>query len=157
MKRISRRLAGLALAGLWAATVPALGAGQNRSLGTGPAYELIGKVAVMHEGRVKPLDTVAREEIKQVYHRETIKLRNLNDEVEAILDPQSRAKKGAAGSQVEEWGPVGAFIGWTMSPEYWDDQPFILVDYLPLRRQDHGGDPHHAAKRDRRQIHDRRR
>ena len=36
---------------------------------------------------------------------------------------------------MEEWGPVGAFIGWTISPEYWDDQPFILVDYLPLRRR----------------------
>jgi hypothetical protein len=128
MKRVGRRIAGLALAGLWAAVIPAQGADQARSLGTGPAYELIGKVAVMHEGRVKPLDTVAREEIKQVYHRETIKLRDLNDEVEAILDPQTHAQKGAAGSRVAQWGPVGAFIGWTISPEYWDDQPFILVD-----------------------------
>src|SRR5262249_46305474 len=34
----------------------------------------------------------------------------------------------------EKWGPVGAFLGWTVRPEFWDDQPFILVDYLPLRR-----------------------
>ena len=135
MKRIAIRLGGLALAGLWAAVIPAQGADEVRSLGTGPAYEAIGKVAVMHEGRVKPLDTVAREEIKQVYHRETMKLRGLNDEIEAIVEPQSHAKKSDAGSRVEKWGPVGAFIGWTISPEYWDDQPFILVDYLPLRRR----------------------
>jgi ABC-type transport system involved in cytochrome c biogenesis permease subunit len=135
MNRFSRRLGGLALAGLWAAVIPAQGADELQSKGTGPAYESIGKVAVMHEGRVKPLDTVAREEIKQVYHRETMKLRDLNDEVEAILDPQGHAKKAAAGSRVAKWGPVGAFIGWTLSPEYWDDQPFILVDYLPLRRK----------------------
>ena len=30
---------------------------------------------------------------------------------------------------------MGAFLGWTVSPEFWDDQPFILVDYLPLRRR----------------------
>ena len=39
-------------------------------------YDQIGKVAVMHEGRVKPLDTVAREEVKQVYSRETITIRD---------------------------------------------------------------------------------
>ena len=65
-----------------------------KSPGTGPAYELIGKVAVMHEGRVKPLDTVAREEVKQVYGRETIKLRDPREEIEKILDPESHARKG---------------------------------------------------------------
>ena len=29
---------------------------------------------------------------------------------------------------------MGAFIGWSVVPEFWDEQPFILVDYLPLRR-----------------------
>ena len=107
-----------------------------KSPGTGPAYELIGKVAVMHEGRVKPLDTVAREEVKQIYGRETIKLHDPREEIEKILDPESHARQRPPPERpVENWGPVGAFIGWTVSPEFWDDQPFILVEYLPLRRR----------------------
>ena len=57
------------------------------------------------------------------------------EEIEKILDPESHARKAAAGSTVEKWGPVGAFVGWTVNPEFWDDQPFILVEYLPLRRR----------------------
>jgi len=87
-----------------------------RKLGVGPAYEQIGRVAVMHQGRVKPLDTVAREEVKHVFSRETIKL----------LDDENRV--------VETWGPVGAFVDWIVRPDFWDSRPFILVDYLPLKR-----------------------
>ena len=87
----------------------------------------------MHEGRVKPLDTVAREEVKQIYGRETIKLRDPHEEVEKILDTETSSKPASEWT-VETWGPVGAFLDWTVRPEFWDDQPFILVDYLPLRR-----------------------
>jgi ABC-type transport system involved in cytochrome c biogenesis permease subunit len=135
MRRIGKLLGGLALAGLWAAVLPARGADDARSPGSGPAYELIGKVAVMHEGRVKPLDTVAREEVKQIFGRETIKLREPDEEIEKILDPESHARKAASGSTVAKWGPVGAFIGWTVNPEFWDEQSFILAEYLPLRRR----------------------
>ena len=135
MRRIGKLLGGLALAGMWAAVLPARAADDAKSPGAGPAYELIGKVAVMHEGRVKPLDTVAREEVKQIYGRETIKLRDPSDEIEKILDPDGHARKTASGSAVEKWGPVGAFVGWTVNPEFWDDQPFILAEYLPLRRR----------------------
>ena len=54
---------------------------------------------------------------------------------------------------VENWGPVGAFLGWTVRPEFWDDQPFILVDYLPLRRRSWPTRPI-AAQGDRRQGDD---
>ena len=135
MRRISERLGGLALAGIWAALLPAYAGEDAKSPGAGPAYELIGKVAVMHEGRVKPLDTVAREEVKQIYGRETIKLRDPKEEIETIIDPEGRARKASSGATVEKWGPVGAFLGWTVNPEFWDDQSFILAEYLPLRRQ----------------------
>jgi ABC-type transport system involved in cytochrome c biogenesis permease subunit len=135
MRRFDKRLVGLALAGMLAAVLPAKGSEEVSPPGSGRAYELIGKVPVMHEGRVKPLDTVAREEVKQVYSRETIKLRDPNEEIEKILDPESHARKAEAGTSVAKWGPVGAFVGWTVNPEFWDDQPFILVDYLPLRRR----------------------
>lgn len=84
-------------------------------LGEGTAYQQLGKVAVMHAGRVKPLDTVAREEVKHVFGRETIKLRDAKGEV------------------VETWGPVAALFDWMVRPEVWDDRAFILVDYFPLR------------------------
>ncbi|MGO9470955.1 MAG: cytochrome c biogenesis protein [Isosphaeraceae bacterium] len=134
MRRIGRDIGALLLAGMLAASIPARGAEEVKSLGTGPSYELLGKVAVMHEGRVKPLDTVAREEVKQVYSRETIKLADPREEIARILDPASAPRKDAPQPVIEKWGPVGAFLGWTIDPENWDDKPFILVDYLPLRR-----------------------
>ena len=110
---------GIVFAGALCTDLPARGGeakAKVRVLGEGPAYEQVGKLAVMHTGRVKPLDTVAREEVKHVFGRETIKLHD------------------AAGEVVETWGPVGAFLDWMVRPEFWDDQSFILVDYLPLRQ-----------------------
>ena len=80
MRRIGKLIAGLVLAARWR-RAPRPAAEKVETPGTGPAYELVGKVPVMHEGRVKPLDTVAREEVKQVYGRETIKLRDPHEEV----------------------------------------------------------------------------
>jgi ABC-type transport system involved in cytochrome c biogenesis permease subunit len=134
MKQISKRLVGLVLAGAFAALVPAQAGDERKSPGTGPSYELLGKVAVLHEGRIKPLDTVAREEVKQIYGRETIKLHDPAEEVDKVIDPAGASKPGSE-RPVQSWGPVGAFLDWIIVSEFWDDQPFILVDYLPLRRQ----------------------
>lgn len=84
--------------------------------GYGPAYEAIGRLPIMHTGRVKPLDTVAREEIKVIHSRETIKLRDEDGKV------------------VATWSPVAAFLDWSARPDFWDDQRFILVEYLPLKQ-----------------------
>ncbi|MDG3002691.1 cytochrome c biogenesis protein [Paludisphaera mucosa] len=122
MRRYGRLLVGTGLCGLLVVTVAAVtppgheGAGPAK-LGVGPAYDRIGRVAVMHNGRVKPLDTVAREEVKQVFGRETVKLLDDRNEV------------------AETWTPVAAFVDWIVRPEFWDSQPFILVDYLPLKRK----------------------
>ncbi|MEJ7636749.1 MAG: cytochrome c biogenesis protein CcsA [Singulisphaera sp.] len=115
MRRFRWLILGLALApGLdrpsAAATAPA-------KVGVGPAYEQLGKLAVMHSGRIKPLDTMAREEVKQIFGRETIKLHDAEGEVTAT------------------WGPVAAFFDWSVRPDFWNDQPIILVDYLPLKRR----------------------
>ena len=136
MNRISTRLVAVLLAGLFAGFVPAHASPEpkQKSPGTGRAYELLGKVAVLHEGRIKPLDTVAREEVKQIYGRETIKLHDPAEEIAKILEPAA-ALKPAAEPTVQAWGPVGAFLDWIVVPESWDDQAFILVDSLPLRRR----------------------
>src|SRR5579883_267078 len=134
MRRTSKLFAGLIVAGFASAGLAAQAAETVQRPGTSPAYEQLGKVAVMHEGRIKPLDTVAREEVKQVYGKETVVVRDPREEVEKIVDPESFNRPGATSWTVEKWGPVAAFLGWTVRPEFWDDQPFILVDYLPLRR-----------------------
>lgn len=121
MKRFGRVLAGFGFAALCGALLAAAPAEEGSKapskLGVGPAYEQMGRIAVMHQGRVKPLDTVAREEIKQIFGRETIK----------ILDDSNRV--------VETWSATGAFADWLARPEYWNDQPFILIDYQPLKRE----------------------
>ncbi|MFO0910219.1 MAG: cytochrome c biogenesis protein CcsA [Isosphaeraceae bacterium] len=89
-----------------------------RALGRGAAYDSLAKLAVLHEGRIKPLDTLAREEVRQIFGRETIKL--VDDTRENVV--------------VETWGPTAAMLDWAVRPEFWDDQPIILVEYLPLKR-----------------------
>ena len=132
MTRTGKLLAGLILAGDSGGRPSRTRADEAiEPQGVGPAYEQLGKVAVMHEGRVKPLDTVAREEVKQVYSRETITLRDPREEIAKLLDPERYNKLGGTACR-SRWGPVSAFLGWTVRPEFWDDQPFILVDYLPL-------------------------
>ena len=129
MRTIDRRIGSFVLAGICLAGIRARGAEEVKSLGSGPSYDKIGKVAVMHEGRMKPLDTVAREEVKQVYSRETIKLPDPREEIAKILDDPAAARKEASNWVLEKWGPVGAFLGWTVDPGNWEDKAFILVDY----------------------------
>ena len=80
-------------------------------------YTALGQLAVMRDGRIKPLDTLARMEVRKIYGRNSIKL----------TDPE--------GQPLGTWGPVAAFFDWTARPEFWDDQDFILVEYLPLKEK----------------------
>ena len=89
---------------------------EPKAFGTGAAYATLGKLAVMHEGRIKPFDTLAREEVKQIFGRETIKLLNSENKVDAT------------------WAPVAAMFDWSVRPKFWNDQPIILVEYVPLKR-----------------------
>jgi ABC-type transport system involved in cytochrome c biogenesis permease subunit len=119
MKTAKRRIPWLGLAlvaavaapGAAPAPAPAPAVG-----GPGSAYETLARLVVMHEGRRKPLDTVAREEVKLVYSREAVKL----------FDPQGKVRAS--------WGPVAALFGWSVNPEFWDEQDIVLVEYLPLKQ-----------------------
>src|SRR5262245_14273441 len=125
MRRFAKYPAGLVLTAVLASGLTARAAETVERPGTGPAYDQLGHVAVMHAGRVKPLDTVAREEVKQIYGRETIAIHDPREEVAKILDPEASSKAGGTEWKVEKWGPVGAFLGWTVRPEFWDEQPFV--------------------------------
>ena len=92
------------------------------ALGTGLAYRILGRLGLMHEGRIKPFDTVAREEIKGIYTRETIKL------------------PAADGRPATTWTPVAALLDWAVRPQFWDEQPIIAVEYLPLKQKIFAGE-----------------
>ena len=115
MRRFIGPWVGLALAlGLGPALPPRASAAE-----AAPAYryEALGKLAVMRDGRIKPLDTLARLEVRRIYGRNDIKL----------TDPE--------GHPLGTWGPVAAFFDWMARPEFWDDQDFIKVEYLPLKEK----------------------
>ena len=89
--------------------------------GSGHAYAILGDLPVKHRDRVKPLSSVAIEEIKLIHGRSTIKLR------------------GPRGKTTSSWEPVAALLDWSARPEFWDNQDFILVEYLPLEKPAHRG------------------
>lgn len=108
---------GLTLAAL-ALAAPALAVESPSKAGpNADAYEALGRLVVMHQGRRKPFDTVARQEVK------------------AITGLQSFEPVGPDGEEGPEWGPVAALFSWMNAPDYWDDQRFILAEYIPLRQQ----------------------
>ncbi len=126
---------GVVLASTFAAVGLARGAEkaskvEKVALGGGPAYEALGQLPMMHEGRVKPVDTVAREEIKLIYTRETIKLTSTKDGVETVAS----------------WSPVAAYFDWSSRPKFWDEQPIIAVEYLPLKRFLLADEIHHGLE-----------
>src|SRR5579864_1145340 len=84
--------------------------------GTGTAYDALGHMAVLHQGRVKPLDTMARQLIKEFYGSETI----------TLYDSEYRPSA--------KWEHVGALLDMTVRPDFWDDQKIIRVEFLPLKR-----------------------
>jgi len=117
MKRIGWLILGLPLS--WLAGLPAAGADVDKppALGEGSAYkQSLANLPVLNGGRKKPLDTLARQTVKLLFGRETI---TLHDD---------------ANEAVATWGPVAAYLDWSVRPEFWDDQSFILVEYVPLKR-----------------------
>ena len=110
MRRIKWLSFGLVLA-MTSAAVPA-----NPRVGSGHAYDILGDLPVMHRGRVKPLNSMAIEVVKLIYGRSTIEL------------------LGPDGKTTSTWEPVASLLDWSARPEFWDNQDFILVEYLPLQR-----------------------
>ncbi len=103
MRRFATPISRLALALAMATGLAARADETAETLGIGRAYERIGEVPVMHQGRIKPFDTVAREEVKQIFGRETIKLRDPRDEVAKILGTSNSTGDT---EKVQKWGPI---------------------------------------------------
>src|SRR5271169_3021786 len=65
------------------------------SVGSGHAYAILGDLPVKHRDRVKPLTSLAIEEVKLIYGRSTIKL------------------LGPDGKTTSSWEPVAALSDWS--------------------------------------------
>lgn len=133
MRRIGWFTAGVAL------LATALGAAPAREATRG--YDILGDIPILDiSGRVRPLQTLANEKVKGIYSRETIKLPGKD----RVVDDRSSFRKamdragnffvGRDAKVVEKWSPVAAMIDWSARPDFWNEQEFILVEYLPLKR-----------------------
>ena len=76
----------------------------------------------MHDGRIKPLDTVAREEVKQIYSREMISLTSggRQDRREVV----ARSPRSSTGRS----GPSSGTTSRSSSVEYLPLKRFILAE-----------------------------
>ncbi len=79
-------------------------------------------IGVFHNGRVKILDTLARETVKAVAGRRT------------FID--FLHSSGAAGETVTDYhyDPLFTMLDLVIDPSYYLDKPLLAVGYLPLRR-----------------------
>ena len=87
----------------------------SRAVDISPLRDL----AVLHNGRVKILDTLAREVIGQILGRK--------DYVDFDVDPNQREARRIA------YDPMFTFMDLCIDPGYYIDRPLIHVPYLPLR------------------------
>lgn len=118
VRMIVTTFVGVAFALAFAPATPAAPAEEPPKVyGDSEAYRILGELAVRHAGRIKPLDTQARQTVKEIYGREKVEL------------------FGPDGKPTEIWRPTAVLLDWSVRPDFWDDQEFILVEYLPLKRK----------------------
>lgn len=96
---------------------PATGEGteKKRALAAGVDLEPLRDLAVFHNGRVKILDTLARETVREIAGR-----RDYFEYVEA---------------RKVRFDPLFTFVDLTIDPGFYAAKPLIAVGYLPLRRE----------------------
>ncbi|GJQ29938.1 MAG: hypothetical protein HBSAPP03_18220 [Phycisphaerae bacterium] len=80
-------------------------------------------LAVSHNGRVKILDTLARETVRRLCGRAVYR--------EDELDPADHSGKRIT---TRKFDPLFTLLDVTIDPAYYIEKPLIGVEYLPLRR-----------------------
>lgn len=92
---------------------------QKRALAEAVDLGPLRDLAVFHDGRVKIIDTLARETVREIAGR--------RDYVEAA--------PGAEGKPVAvHFDPLFTFMDLVIDPWYYADKPLVGIEYLPLRR-----------------------
>lgn len=96
-----------------------VGTDDKRSFAAQVDLEPLRDLAVLNKGRVKILDTLARETVRDMLGR--------RDFVDFKVDAAGKADK-------KHYDPLFTFIDLIIDPAYYLDKPLIHVEYLPLRR-----------------------
>src|SRR5688572_10300698 len=81
-------------------------------------------LAVFHSGRVKILDTLARETVRRIAGRTNYQ----------ELTPESDAAGHITGVAKQSFDPLFTLLDLVIDPAYYAGRPLIHVEYLPLRR-----------------------
>jgi cytochrome c-type biogenesis protein CcsB len=94
------------------------------------------RLAVLHNGRVKILDTLARETVEAITGRH--RYEDLVPTKEATQTEPSLAHaplSGDAPAEKVKHDPVFTLLDLVIDPAYYVDKPLLHVNYLPLRRE----------------------
>ncbi|MEQ8843538.1 MAG: cytochrome c biogenesis protein CcsA [Phycisphaerales bacterium] len=90
--------------------------------------------AVFHDGRVKILDTLAREKIRALTGRETYEELVLAPGAEPLSSEIDRyAKADPERFNKARFDPLFVLLDLSIDPAHYADRPLIAVDYLPVR------------------------
>lgn len=92
---------------------------QKRAFASRVDIEPLRDLAVFNRGRVKILDTLARETIREIMGR--------RDFVDFKVNADGTADK-------RHYDPLFTFLDLIIDPAYYLDKPLVHVEYLPLRR-----------------------
>ncbi len=136
-----------------------LAAGANRAAGAPPKrnWDPLRTIPVFHEGRIKPLDTLAREAVSAITGRESPRLGLLGEvfpgdqqtdegAVPQVLTVQNRDKyqnrkpyreafRIFPGGEKRKFDPVELLFSWMIEPQRWEHVPFILCEHEQLRKE----------------------
>src|SRR6185436_9251109 len=93
---------------------------QKRDFAKAVDLEPLRTLAVLHDGRVKILDTLARETVQRITGR-----RDFRETIEA---PGGRATS-------VRYDPLFTFLDLLIDPGYYIQKPLVGVDYLPFREE----------------------
>lgn len=81
-------------------------------------------LAVFHSGRVKILDTLARETVRRITGRRTY----------IEFTPHTAPDGTVTSVDKQSFDPLFTFLDLVIDPAFYADRPLIHVEYLPLRR-----------------------
>ncbi|MFN0134336.1 MAG: cytochrome c biogenesis protein CcsA [Phycisphaerales bacterium] len=85
-------------------------------------------LAVFHDGRVKIIDTLARETVLRIVGRRAYQ--------DPVTEPVAGVETGAASKlKLVSFPPLFTFLDLMIDPAWYISKPLVHVEYLPLRRE----------------------
>ncbi len=93
------------------------------------------RLPVLHQGRIMPLDTFAREAVEKICHREspTLKVVDAVPEDELSSEEMSSALEVIPDEEGRKFQAAELLLSWLVEPEKWEHIPFLLAKHEELR------------------------